>query len=118
MAEARRTLSSWVAGSMPRTFSAPHTGIPGLDAPDGPVTLGFRAEDAQVVPSGGQINAPIYTLELLGDATMVTVRIGHALVSVRADKNYRAEIDDMVSIAVSQGICHLFDGKNGERIGA
>jgi multiple sugar transport system ATP-binding protein len=100
------------------TFSAPHTGIPGLDAPDGPVTLGFRAEDAQVVPSGGQINAPIYTLELLGDATMVTVRIGHALVSVRADKNYRAEIDDMVSIAVSQGICHLFDGKNGERIGA
>jgi multiple sugar transport system ATP-binding protein len=91
---------------------------PGLDAPDGPVTLGFRAEDAQVVPSGGQINAPIYTLELLGDATMVTVRIGHALVSVRADKNYRAEIDDMVSIAVSQGICHLFDGKNGERIGA
>jgi len=99
-------------------FSAPHTGIPGLDAPDGPVTLGFRAEDAQVVPSGGQINAPIYTLELLGDATMVTVRIGHALVSVRADKNYRAEIDDMVSIAVSHGICHLFDGKSGERIGA
>ena len=63
-------------------FAAPHTGIPGLDAPEGPVTLGFRAEDAQVVPSGGQINAPIYTLELLGDATMVTVRIGHALVSV------------------------------------
>jgi multiple sugar transport system ATP-binding protein len=50
----------------------------GPDAPDGPATLGFRAEDASVVPSGGQINAPIYTLELLGDATMVTVRIGQA----------------------------------------
>jgi multiple sugar transport system ATP-binding protein len=62
-------------------------------------------------PSGGQINAPIYTLELLGDATMVTVRVKGALVSVRADKNFRAEIDDMVSIAVPAEICHLFDGK-------
>jgi multiple sugar transport system ATP-binding protein len=71
------------------------------------------------VPSGGQINAPIYTLELLGDATMVTVRIGQGpLVSVRADKNFRAEIDDMVSIAIPHEICHLFDGKSGERIGA
>jgi multiple sugar transport system ATP-binding protein len=68
--------------------------------------------------SGGQINAPIYTLELLGDATMVTVRVGGALVSVRADKNFRAEIDDMVSISIPTEICHLFDGKSGERIGA
>ena len=82
------------------------------------MTLGFRAEDASVVETGGQINAPIYTLELLGDATMVTVRIGHTLVSVRADKNYRAEIDDHVSIAVPDSICHLFDGDSGARIGA
>ncbi|WP_323035595.1 ABC transporter ATP-binding protein [Pararhodobacter sp.] len=100
------------------TFTAAKVKIGGLSAPDGPLTLGFRAEDAQVVESDGQINAPIYTLELLGDATMVTVRIGGALVSVRADKNYRAAIGDMVSIAVPQEICHLFDGSSGERIGA
>ncbi|MEM9474355.1 MAG: ABC transporter ATP-binding protein [Pseudomonadota bacterium] len=100
------------------TFTAPHTSIPGFSAPDGPVTLGYRAEDASVVPSGGQINAPIYTLELLGDATMVTVRIDHALVSVKADKAYRAEIDDTVSISIPSEICHLFDGKTGERIEA
>jgi multiple sugar transport system ATP-binding protein len=100
------------------TFTAPKVEIAGIDAPDGRMTLGFRAEDAQVVESRGQINAPIYTLELLGDATMVTVRIGGTLVSVRADKNYRAEIDDMVSIAVPNSICHLFNGSDGERIGA
>lgn len=100
------------------TFTAPHTSIPGFSVPDGPVTLGYRAEDASVVPSGGQINAPIYTLELLGDATMVTVRIDHALVSVKADKAYRAEIDDTVSISIPSEICHLFDGKTGERIEA
>jgi multiple sugar transport system ATP-binding protein len=98
-------------------FSTEYTEIPGHSAaPDGAATLGFRAEDAEVVSSGGQINAPIYSLELLGDATMVTVRVKGALVSVRADKNYRAEIGDMVSIAVPADICHLFDGKSGERI--
>ena len=98
-------------------FSAANTEIQGLATPDHNITLGFRAEDASVVTSGGQINAPIYTLELLGDATMVTVRIGSTLVSVRADKNYRASIDDMVSIAVPAEICHLFDGQTGARIG-
>lgn len=100
------------------TFSAPNTEISGLQGVDGNVTLGFRAEDAHVVESGGQINAPIYTLELLGDATMVTVRIGKALVSVRADKNYRAEIDDVVSIRLPLDHCHLFDTASGARLGA
>jgi multiple sugar transport system ATP-binding protein len=98
-------------------FTAANTEISGLNAVDQNITLAFRAEDARVVDSGGQINAPIYTLELLGDATMVTVRIGSKLVSVRADKNYRASIDDMVSIEVPAEICHLFDGQTGARIG-
>ena len=103
-----------VAGEV---FMAANTKISGLNAADQNITLGFRAEDARVVDNGGQINAPIYTLELLGDATMVTVRIGSKLVSVRADKNYRASIDDMVSIEVPAEICHLFDGQTGARIG-
>ena len=98
-------------------FMAANTKISGLNAADQNITLGFRAEDARVVDNGGQINAPIYTLELLGDATMVTVRIGSKLVSVRADKNFRASIDDMVSIEVPAEICHLFDGQTGARIG-
>ena len=99
------------------TFTTDHTSISGLSAPDGPVTLGFRAEDAEVVSSGGEITAPIYAMELLGDATMVSVRLGGALVSVKADKNYRADIQDEVSIRVTPEHCHLFDAKTGERIG-
>ena len=99
------------------TFRAPNVEINGLSAPDGKLTLGFRAEDAEVVESGGQINAEIYTMELLGEATMVSVRIGGALVSVKADKNYRAEIGDSVSIKVPQEHCHLFDAQTGERVG-
>ncbi len=100
------------------TFTAQNIRIEGLNAPDGQVTLGFRAEDAAVVPAGGQITAPVYTMELLGDATMVTVRLGEAMVSVKADKAYRIQIGDTVSISVPADICHLFDTASGERIGA
>jgi multiple sugar transport system ATP-binding protein len=111
---AMNLIAGSVAGGV---FTAANTEISGLIAADQNITLGFRAEDARVVDSGGQINAAIYTLELLGYATMVTVRIGSKLVSVRADKNYRASIDDMVSIEVPAEICHLFDGQTGARIG-
>ena len=66
----------------------------------GPVTLGFRAEDAAIVPAGGQIAAPVYSIELLGEASMISYRIGDALVSVKAPKEYRAEIDQTVHAAI------------------
>ncbi len=98
-------------------FRAEGVEVTGLSAPDGNVTLGFRAEDAEVVESGGEIQAPAYSVELLGDATMITVRIGDALVSVKAHKEYRANIGDPVGISVPARICHLFDSKTEARIG-
>lgn len=82
------------------------------------MTLGFRTEDAEVVESGGQINAAIYPLELLGDATMVTVRIDGSLVSVRADKTFSANIGWSVSNSVPNEIRHLFDVQTGARLEA
>ena len=54
-------------------FSGDNVEISGFSAADGPITLGFRAEDAAVSPSVGSINATVYTMELLGDATMIAV---------------------------------------------
>ena len=100
-------------GSGPRGSSLR---IEGLDGPNGPVTLGFRAEDATPTSGDGEIVAPVYTVELLGDATMITVRIGDALVSVKAHKDYRVAIGQAVSIAVPAAVCHLFDHATGTRI--
>ena len=98
-------------------FKAKHMSVPVLDAQEGPVTLGFRAEDARLAEdASGQINAPVYTLELLGDATMISVRIDGVLVSVKADKNFRAQIGDPVSIIIEPQFCHLFDAKTGARL--
>ncbi|MEM6761283.1 MAG: ABC transporter ATP-binding protein [Pseudomonadota bacterium] len=98
------------------TFSGQNVSIGGLESADGAVTLGFRAEDAEMAENGGgQINAKVYTLELLGDAVMITVRAGGALVSVKAPKTYRAEIGQDVSINVPVEICHIFDHDSGKR---
>jgi multiple sugar transport system ATP-binding protein len=53
----------------------------------------------------------------LGDATMVSVRLSGALVAVKADKNYRAAIEDEVSFRIPTELCHLFDSQTGARIG-
>jgi multiple sugar transport system ATP-binding protein len=97
------------------TFEGDNVTIQGLTGRDGAVTLGFRAEDASVA-AAGQITAPVYTMELLGDATMVTVRAGGALVAVKADKTFRATIGQPVTIAVPAAACHLFDAATGERL--
>jgi multiple sugar transport system ATP-binding protein len=100
-------------------FTAPNLRIDGLPGgPRGRVTLGFRAEDAQVAPEGGEIAAPVYSIELLGDETMVSVRCGAALVAVKAAKSFRAAIGDAVSIHVPPRICHLFDAATGLRLDA
>jgi multiple sugar transport system ATP-binding protein len=82
------------------------------------MTLGFRAEDARIVPSGGQVAAPVYSIELLGEASMISYRIGDSLVSIKAPKEFRAEIDDVVHAAVPGSACHLFETRTGEQVWA
>ncbi len=82
----------------------------------GAVTLGFRAEDASLSSSAGELQAAIYSYELLGEASMVNVHVGEAIVSVKADKDYIGEIGEQVSVGVPKEICHLFDTASGARI--
>ena len=101
------------------TFTGQDVRIDGLpNTREGPVTLGFRAEDSAISPVEGQLSSSIYSIELLGDSTMVTLRAGNALVAVKAAKDYRARIGDPVHALVSPTICHLFDAATGAWLGA
>jgi multiple sugar transport system ATP-binding protein len=84
--------------------------------PSGRITLGFRAEDAEIVDTGGQISAPMYSIELLGEASMITWRLSGALVSIKTHKDYRAEIGATVQAHIPASICHLFDTASGQKI--
>ena len=98
-------------------FEAPSIRVEGLaSAHSGPVTLGFRAEDASIAEAGGAIAAPVYSIELLGESSMIAYRMGDAFVSVRAPKDYRVGIGETVHAAVPPSICHLFDAGTGRRI--
>ncbi len=113
---AMNLMEGHVAGGV---FTGDNVRVPGLSAPDGPVTLGFRAEDARMVTAapdqGGQISAPVYSLELLGDATMATVRAGGAIVAVKCPKDYRAEIGSDFMAEIPREAVHLFDSESGAR---
>ena len=99
-----------------KTFTAHNTKIKNIDIQDCNLTLGFRAEDAVIVSKNGNIEAPIYSVELLGDATIVSVLIDGVLVSVKADKRLKKEIGETVLISVPTMISHFYDSKNGERL--
>ena len=96
-------------------FRADGIAVPVQGQALGPVTLGFRAEDVQVVDTPAQMSAPVYSMELLGDATLVSVRIGAALVSVRAHKDFRAGIGAPLHVAIPADKVHLFDATTGIR---
>ena len=99
------------------TFRCENMIVDGLGSPiDGEVVLGFRAEDASIVDAQGQVAAAAYSIELLGEATMVTMQVGGALVSVKTSKDYRTDIGSTVHAAVSAAVCHLFDSETGQRL--
>jgi multiple sugar transport system ATP-binding protein len=98
-------------------FRGRNVQVKGLKAAmKGPVVLGFRAEDAQITTAEGDISAAVYSMELLGEASMVTLHAGNALVAVKAPKDYRAEIGSTVAAVLPPAICHLFDAGSGQRI--
>ena len=103
-------------------FRAEYVQISGLPKKfDGPITLGFRAEDAALDAKADRkgengIAAPVYSMELLGEASMVTMQVAGALVAIKAEKNFRAKIGETVKGAIDPKICHLFDPKTGKRM--
>ena len=103
-----------ISGGM---FNAPNIRIAGLNPQvSGKVTLGFRAEDVTLAQEAGDVGAPVYSMELLGDATLVTVRSGAAMLAAKMPRDFRARIGDPIRFHVPARICHLFDHSTGMRI--
>ena len=87
-----------------------------INGPEGPIVLGFRAEDAVIVSKGGQLSGAVFAIELLGDATLITLRIGDNLVCVKMPKNFRSKIGQTLKLSLNLNACHLFKINSGERI--
>ncbi len=101
-------------------FLNPDITVPGIGAGDrGDVILGVRPEDLSLVSDGeAHFTAPIYSIELTGDETIVTVRLGAEFVTMRADKDYENEIGNDIHVRIDTDKTYLFAADSGERIRA
>ena len=85
-------------------------------APSGEITLGCRPEDIAVRPPGeGPLSGTVYSSELLGDCTLLNVRVGDTLVAAKAGPAEGRAMDEPVSLDVAPDKLHLF-GAAGHRM--
>jgi multiple sugar transport system ATP-binding protein len=81
--------------------------------------LGVRPEDIHAIGAGGSdanLVAPIYSVELTGENTLVSLRLGAQLLTLRADKNFAGQIDQPIGIKVAADQVFLFDGESQRRV--
>lgn len=85
----------------------------------GAAKLGFRWEDAEIVPAGqGHLQGQIYAVELIGESTQVTLKVGPDRVVVRAHKDFSAKDAEPVGLKLHESGCFYFDTKDGARLRA
>jgi len=78
---------------------------------------GVRPEDCSVTsPSNGTLSGEIYTTELIGDHTLVTVNLGSDQIVVKAHKDFDGKQGDSVGVTLPPENLFVFDESNGERI--
>lgn len=81
--------------------------------------LGIRPEDvhvAEVKNAGVNLVAPIYSVELTGESTLVSLRMEGQLMTLRADKNFAGQIDQQIGVKVVADRAFLFDGESQNRV--
>ncbi|WP_028745689.1 ABC transporter ATP-binding protein [Rhizobium mesoamericanum] len=81
--------------------------------------LGVRPEDVHPTDADdADVNlvAPIYSAELTGENTLVSLRLGGQLMTLRADKNFAGQIDQQIGVKVATDRVFLFDGETKDRV--
>jgi multiple sugar transport system ATP-binding protein len=80
-------------------------------------TLGIRPEDLTVCSAqDGQIGGEVFSLELTGDSSLLTLQVDGTHVMARVDKDFSAEIGAKVCLKANSARCFLFDTRTEARI--
>jgi multiple sugar transport system ATP-binding protein len=81
--------------------------------------IGVRPEDAHVVGASdatANMIAPIYSVELTGESTLVSVHAGARLFIMRADKDFVGDFDQQIGVRITPGRSFLFDRDSQKRV--
>jgi multiple sugar transport system ATP-binding protein len=85
----------------------------------GRAVMGVRPEDVTVLLNGTgdrNLTAPVYSAELTGESTLVSVRIGDNLLTMRADRNFRGDFDQLIGVRIPADRVFLFDQETQKRV--
>jgi multiple sugar transport system ATP-binding protein len=78
---------------------------------------GIRPEECALAAAGaGDLDAEIYSTELIGDHVLVTCRREAQPIAIKAAKDYTADIGAKVGIRLSPQSLYFFDEKDGRRV--
>ena len=58
----------------------------------------------------------MYSFELTGESTLVTVQLADDRLTIRGPNEYRVAIDETVGIRFNLEKCYLFDSESKQRI--
>jgi multiple sugar transport system ATP-binding protein len=105
-------------------FTAPGVCVPGFGQLNhNAVVLGVRAEDLSVVAGQPQaasattgLHGPVFSCELTGDATLVTLQCGTQRVTAKAGKDLRLAVGQPAVLATTAAQCFLFDADSQTRL--
>jgi multiple sugar transport system ATP-binding protein len=81
--------------------------------------IGVRPEDLRLVEARDEtanLIAPIYSVELTGESTFVSVRAGGRLITMRVDKGFAGEIDQLIGLKIPPERIFLFDKESQQRV--
>ena len=109
------SLKDGVFAAQGKTYSVHVAGLGNFRQTD--VVLGMRAEDMRVTTDGdAQVEGEVFSFELLGDSTTVTIKVADTFITAKADKEFRCRMGDRVGFAVPTERCYLFDGQTQNRM--
>jgi len=81
------------------------------------VTLGVRPEDIELTAlADAHLTGEVYSIEMTGEATLVTLGIDGNLVVTRTDKDFEASIGDPIGFKFNLERTFLFNTQTGLRI--
>jgi len=81
------------------------------------VTLGIRPEDLELTSAeNADCSGRVYSFELTGESTLVTVQLADDRLIIRGSNEYRVGIDETVGIRFNPEKCYLFDSGSKQRI--
>ncbi len=97
--------------------------LAGLDVPTATraslaqAVVGVRPEDCRVAGAGAAtLEGRIYTVELIGDHTLITLDLGGQMLTVKGPKDFERADGGRLGVSFSPASTYVFDESGGERV--